>query len=335
MKTIHHLLCAASPEALLEQRKALEASCPETETVFVRYFLRDAAQRRALPDEDGAVSYIVQPPLHPGVAVAAWLIGVEGAQEVRRAPSLSVCRCGGTRFFWTAGAVSSGPDSGEQTARILDAYSAFLSSRGLSLEANCLRTWFFCDDIDHQYAGLVRARREFFTAAGLTPRTHYIASTGIAGRPVPEGGIVQMYALAVEGDFRQRYLYAPTHLNPTYEYGVTFERGVRLDACGSAWAIISGTASIDNKGQVLHVGDVTTQTRRMWENVEVLLREAGTDTSHIGQILVYLRRSEDYPVVAELFAGRFPDVPYVILHAPVCRPDWLIEMECMADIPLD
>jgi hypothetical protein len=25
----------------------------------------------------------------------------------------------------------------------------------------------------------------------------------------------------------------------------------------------------------------------------------------------------------------FPDTPKVFVHAPVCRPGWLIEMECM------
>ena len=32
----------------------------------------------------------------------------------------------------------------------------------------------------------------------------------------------------------------------------------------------------------------------------------------------------------ELYEERFHGKPYVIVHAPVCRPGWLIEMECMA-----
>ena len=34
--------------------------------------------------------------------------------------------------------------------------------------------------------------------------------------------------------------------------------------------------------------------------------------------------------VKEMFEERFPDTPYVITLAPVCRPTWLIEMECIA-----
>lgn len=50
----------------------------------------------------------------------------------------------------------------------------------------------------------------------------------------------------------------------------------------------------------------------------------------VGHMIVYLRDTADYAVVNQMFEERFPDVPKVIVHAPVCRPGWLIEMECMA-----
>jgi enamine deaminase RidA (YjgF/YER057c/UK114 family) len=93
---------------------------------------------------------------------------------------------------------------------------------------------------------------------------------------------------------------------------------------------ISGTASINNKGEVMYPGDIRRQTERMWENVEALLAEAQCDFSHVGQIAVYLRDVADYAVVKALFDRKFPRTPKVILLAPVCRPGWLIEMECMA-----
>ncbi len=94
--------------------------------------------------------------------------------------------------------------------------------------------------------------------------------------------------------------------------------------------LISGTASIDNRGRIVHAGDVRRQTQRMWENVETLLNEAGCGFGDMGHILVYLRDVADYAVVEELFEERFPGIPRVITLAPVCRPGWLIEMECMA-----
>ena len=47
-------------------------------------------------------------------------------------------------------------------------------------------------------------------------------------------------------------------------------------------------------------------------------------------MIVYLRDVADYQLVRSLYDERFPGKPCVIVHAPVCRPGWLIEMECMA-----
>jgi enamine deaminase RidA (YjgF/YER057c/UK114 family) len=93
---------------------------------------------------------------------------------------------------------------------------------------------------------------------------------------------------------------------------------------------ISGTASINNKGEVMHVGNVQQQTLRMWENVETLLNEGGMSYDDVMQIIVYLRDSADYEMVKRMFEQKFPDIPTVFTLAPVCRPTWLIEMECMA-----
>ena len=131
-----------------------------------------------------------------------------------------------------------------------------------------------------------------------------------------------------EGQMRQ--VNAPDHLNPTYEYGVAFERATSVDYDDRSHLFVSGTASIDNRGQVVWKGDIRRQTFRMWENVESLLKAASFGWEHVGQIIVYLRDPADYPVVSAMFAERFPSTPYVIVYAPVCRPGWLIEMECMA-----
>ena len=81
---------------------------------------------------------------------------------------------------------------------------------------------------------------------------------------------------------------------------------------------------------MVHVGDIVLQTQRMWENVEALLKEGETGWEDVMQIVVYLRDTADYEVVRQLFAERFPHIPTVITLAPVCRPTWLVEMECIA-----
>jgi enamine deaminase RidA (YjgF/YER057c/UK114 family) len=126
------------------------------------------------------------------------------------------------------------------------------------------------------------------------------------------------------------YLYAPSHLNPTYEYGVTFERGTVVEYGDRAHALISGTASINNKGEVVHVGDIDGQTRRMIENVKVLLDEGGFAETDVAQIIVYIRDLCDFERVKQLINEHYANVPQIFTLAPVCRPEWLVEMECIA-----
>ncbi|MBR6183872.1 MAG: hypothetical protein IKQ76_04800 [Bacteroidales bacterium] len=334
MEELHKILSASTLAELYDAETAFLAANSGWEPVFKRYFLNDCALRpEAIRPETGAVSHIGQAPLD-GHGAAVWLYLVRGA-KVQRTPGLTVVEADGLRHYWTGDGIAAGPDSYAQTERILHDYIDFLASRGLNLPEQCIRTWFFVRDIDDNYAGLVKSRREIFETQGLTPQTHYIASTGINGSPVDPAALVQLDAYAVEGlpEGAQRYLYAPTHLSPTSIYGVTFERGVRVEYSGAAHSIISGTASIDNRGEVLHVGDVVKQSERMIENVGKLLEESGATFSDLKMAIVYLRRPEDYPLVKDRIAELLGTTPYVIVRGPVCRPTWLIEMECIAIRP--
>jgi hypothetical protein len=50
--------------------------------------------------------------------------------------------------------------------------------------------------------------------------------------------------------------------------------------------------------------------------------------------IVYVRDFGDAHRVAEYLDSLPEKVPYLLLHAPVCRPQWLIEIEGQAIIPL-
>lgn len=207
-----------------------------------------------------------------------------------------------------------------------------LTEQGCNLADNCIRTWFFVQNVDVNYAGVVKARNEVFDVQNLTPQTHFISSTGINGRHADYHVSVLMDTYGVKGLKQEQiqFLYAKTHLNPTYEYGVSFERGTYVDYGDRRQVYISGTASINNKGEVVYVGDIKRQTERMLENVDALLNEADCHFDDVQQVIVYLRDVTDYKVVSNMFDERFPGTPRVIVHAPVCRPGWLIEMECIA-----
>ncbi len=306
-------------------------------SVIKRYFLSDAANQydtllASVPEAPAcACSVVEQAPLN-GTKVALWayLLTDIGAGSFNE--GLYRVQHGAYTHLWGGTSVSHAPSSEEQTSLLLKHYVMQLLSNGGHLADDCIRTWFFVQNVDVNYAGVVKARNEEFFTQNLTSKTHFISSTGINGRNADPSVLVQLDTYAVLGlkPEQIKFLYAPTHLNPTYEYGVSFERGTRVDYGDRRQVFISGTASIDNKGNILHVGDIRRQTERMWENVDALLSEAECGFEDVGQMIVYLRDVADYAVVNEMFEKRFPGIPRVIVHAPVCRPGWLIEMECMA-----
>lgn len=310
---------------------------PGAVAVLKRYFLSDAANQSQqllatqIENSDCALSIIEQPPLD-GTKVAMWVYLQTGVQTRTLPHGDYEVSHGGYRHIWSASNFNKASKSEYQTRLLLNDYVMRLAEQDCSLAENCIRTWFFVQNVDVNYGGVVKARNEVFLTQNLTEKTHFIASTGIAGRHADHEVLVQMDAYAVAGLQPEQihYLYAPTHLNPTYEYGVSFERGTYVDYGDRRQVFISGTASINNRGEIMYPGDIRKQTERMWENVETLLSEAECTFEHVGHLIVYLRDIADYTIVKEMFEERFPAIPKVYLQAPVCRPGWLIEMECMA-----
>ena len=323
-------------DAILDAyQSVITNTLPGAVTVFKRYFLSDSANQAddvaAADTSDCAKSIIQQAPLD-GTKIGLWAYLMTDV-ETRLLPSeLYEARHGAYRHLWNGSAHNLAANSEYQTRLLFNEYVLQLLQEGCTLADNCIRTWLFVNDVDLNYGGVVRARNQVFFTQGLTNSTHFIASTGIGGRQQDPNVLTQMdnYAIAGIKPEQIRYLYAPTHLNRTSDYGVSFERGTRVDYGDRCHVIISGTASINNKGQVAYPKDIIQQTHRMWENVEALLSEAECTFDDVAHIIVYLRDNSDYAVVSKLFQERFADKPYIIVQASVCRPNWLIEMECMA-----
>ena len=302
--------------------------------VLMRFFLSDPANQTALLQErllfDCPVSIIGQAPLN-GTKIAAMVWCRQSAAICRIGDRMHKVTERGIDEYWFTGGVSGADGSYYQTVDLMSELSSGLEAQGLTLETNCMRTWLFVQNIDVNYKGVVDGRNTVFDRHGLTPDTHFIASTGIEGRTTCHDNKVMLDAVAVSGPgVLVKYLHGESHLNRTSQYGVRFERGTKVEYPDRSHVFISGTASIDNNGKILYEGDIVRQTERMIENVEVLLKEAGCGFSQVGSMIVYLRDAADYAVVNEIINSRFPDCPRVMVQAPVCRPGWLVEMECIA-----
>lgn len=294
--------------------------------LFIRFFLSDAANQQDMllqaMEQAGIsnASIIQQAPLD-GSKIAAWVWSAEGELN----PSYS--------HIVKYRLLHKGEDSLAQMGGIFEEYGHVLGQNGMSVADDCIRTWIFVRDVDTNYAGVVKGRRDYFDRIGLTTETHYIASTGIQGNTKDYKELVVMDTYAVKGlePSQIHFLQARTHLNPTHEYGVTFERGTAVSYGDRKHIFISGTASIDAKGCIVHPGDVRKQASRMMENINALLADADASIDDIKVSIVYLRDTADYKEVSEYINSVFPKLNPLFVLAPVCRPGWLVEMECMAE----
>lgn len=335
IKEYHYIIrcddpLAAFPDQLADVLDKIKDISEGRILFFLRFFISDAANQqdavmKAMKERGIMQASVIQQPPLDGSKISAWLWTMEGELNA------------GYTHKVTYALTSDAPSSMEQMDSMFASYGSQLGDLGMSVADDCVRTWIFVRDVDTNYAGVVVGRRNYFDTVGLTADTHYIASTGIQGAHSDFRRLVVMDAYAVKGlePGQVRYLQAKSHLNPTYEYGVTFERGTSITYGDRKHIFISGTASIDNKGKILHEGDVKAQAVRMMENISALLAEAGAAKDDIKSAILYLRDASDYASVSALFKEHWPMIDPVFVQAPVCRPGWLIEMECVAALMED
>lgn len=328
------------------KRRLSELNIEPESIILKRFFMSDLVNQYPLfkeklenntSKEEGSfgVSIVEQPPL-PDNKIVMWAYHIiDEKKEARKYMQKNnlVWEHNNCRQIWTTQMIDAKVESSfDQMDSIFKSYTPMIESYKLNLKDDVIRTWIYVQNVDANYEGVVVSRRELFEEKGLTKETNFITSTGIEGRFHNPAVKVSMDALAVAGlqKGQVQFLNALNHLNPTHEYGVTFERGTTVEYGDRKQIFISGTASIDNKGEVVHVGNVYLQMQRAIENIEALLRDTQAELSDLAKIIVYLRDQGDYLIVDQYLRNRFKGLPYVIVWAPVCRPGWLIEIEGIA-----
>jgi 2-iminobutanoate/2-iminopropanoate deaminase len=128
-------------------------------------------------------------------------------------------------------------------------------------------------------------------------------------------------------------------LNEAYDYArpSSFSRGMRVDLGGAVMLLISGTASIDEHGATVHVGDFRAQCRRTFWNITALLASEGATWKDIVRTTCYLRDIDrDYAQFNEERTafykeqGLDPLPASTGVQAKLCRPELLVEIEAIA-----
>jgi 2-iminobutanoate/2-iminopropanoate deaminase len=143
---------------------------------------------------------------------------------------------------------------------------------------------------------------------------------------------------------QKKTVHAPTMLNEAYEYPrpSSFSRGLRIDLGEFALIFLSGTASLDEMGRSLHIGDFRAQTRRTFANLAALLNSEGVGWKDVIRTTCYLRDIErDYEAFNEERSAFYKSQGLSVLPAStgiqaiLCRPELLVEIEAIAICKLE
>ena len=135
----------------------------------------------------------------------------------------------------------------------------------------------------------------------------------------------------------------PDVLNEAYDYPkkVSFSRGMRVELDNCVMLFISGTASVDEHGQSVHLGDVRAQAQRMFDNIKGLLEREGADWHDVIRTTCYLANMRHYDAFNEVRNAFFekegldPLPASTCVEARLCRPELLVETEAIAIVPRD
>jgi enamine deaminase RidA (YjgF/YER057c/UK114 family) len=322
-----------------------------TETLFLSNAREDIdavreARAHAL-DASGhrpATTVIEQPPLsgeHDLEILIHAVVPKTGALDVKVIEPHQACNCaecslsnallvqlGSENRLYAGALYGAGETAYEQTRDMFRVAEDLLQQAGMTFN-DVMRTWIYLPEMERDYQDLNRARREFFEARSIDPIP---ASTGIgAGLVSPVHDIcLGIYAVNSDPKPMRTVMTTPT-LNEAPEYGSDFSRGMRVEEANKTSLLVSGTASIDETGRTVHVGDFDAQADRMLVNVEALLAGQGATFADVVCAITYVKHPEDAQRLQEKFhkAG-YEGFPNVLVEAPVCRPDLLCETEALA-----
>jgi len=94
---------------------------------------------------------------------------------------------------------------------------------------------------------------------------------------------------------------------------------------------------LDTRASVA-IGDPAGQAEKAMANVKMLLEECGSKLDHICKVVVYLTdiryREPVYRVLGKWMKGVYPVFTGLVVVA-LARPEWVVEIDVVAEIPED
>jgi enamine deaminase RidA (YjgF/YER057c/UK114 family) len=126
---------------------------------------------------------------------------------------------------------------------------------------------------------------------------------------------------------------AGLHRNPAYSQVVVVEGNVRT-------VLVGGQNAVDSGGEVVGTGDIAAQAEQVLHNLETALAAGGAALENVVKWNVYIVQGQPVQPGFEVFQrvwGDRPNPPLItVLHvAALAHPDFLLEMDALALVPVE
>ncbi len=214
-----------------------------------------------------------------------------------------------------------------QTITCMQQIEIALQKAGMNL-SHLVRTWFYLDDLLAWYDEFNEVRTKLFHTHGVFERV-VPASTGIGARN-PAGAALAAGALAIcprHGRVHVEEVPSPLQC-PATDYRSSFSRAVEVAFPDRRMLMVSGTASIAADGTSMFSDDVAKQIHLTLDVAEAILKSRQMDWENTTRAIGYFRNFDDMPLFEKCCRDRgIAPLPFVPVHATVCRDDLLFEIE--------
>jgi enamine deaminase RidA (YjgF/YER057c/UK114 family) len=132
---------------------------------------------------------------------------------------------------------------------------------------------------------------------------------------------------------------AVQHLNPeTLHHNPAFSQAVAVSGAVKT-VYIGGQNAVDAAGAIVGRGDIGAQAEQVMRNLQAALAAGGASLEHVIKWSVYLVQGQPLQPGVAVFQrvwNRRPNPPAItmVLVAGLANPDFLIEMDAIAVVPL-
>lgn len=122
------------------------------------------------------------------------------------------------------------------------------------------------------------------------------------------------------------------HANPAFSQTISVEGPTRT-------VYVGGQNAVDASGNIVGEGDVRTQARQVFKNLEIALGAAGSKLEHVVKWTIYVVQGQPpeagFEVFQEVWGNRGdPPTLSVVFVSGLANPGFLMEVDAIAVVPI-